>query len=333
MYNYLTMKNIIEPIDKNILEKELSEDKFFRYTNKGNNKIYKFRYFEAPKVMLEVARLRELSFRAAGGGSGAQLDIDTFDIMDNPYWQLIVWDPQEREIIGGYRYFLGNKSKFNSLNRPEISIADYFYLSNKFIHEYLPFSIELGRAFIQPAYQSSQQATKSIFALDNLWDGLGALIIEHPEMKYFFGKVTTYRDFNSDARDLLLHFMHTWFPDKQQLVIPINPISYKEPFLPAFQGIDYEQDFILLKKRMRLIGENIPPLFSAYMNLSPTLKTMGSALNPHLGDVDETAILLAINDIYPHKAERHIRSYLKEKGLDESSFFDQRLNERSVRVA
>jgi hypothetical protein len=266
--------------------------------------------------MLEVARLREIAFRAAGGGTGGMLDIDAYDTMQVPYRQLIVWNPSEHEIIGGYRYFLGYQKVSDKSGKISLATNGHFRFSEHFTKKYLPYSIELGRAFIQPAYQSAQSGGNSLYALDNLWDGLGALIAIHPNVQYFFGKVTTYRHFNPEARNVILRFLHTYFPDKENLFEAINPLKadLNIPELKnLFVGINYEEDYRFLVQKVRQLGENIPALISAYMNLSPTMKVLGTTVNEEFGDVDETAIMINVGDIYPGKAARHIETYAPGK--------------------
>jgi hypothetical protein len=304
------MKSIIEPIDISLLEKELGADKKVRDTNFGNNEIYIINHHNAPNTMKEIGRLRELSFREAGGGTGKEIDVDAFDLSENPYQQLIVWNPQQKEIIGGYRFILC-KGITKEQVKKYLATAKLFYFSDRFIEKYLPYTIELGRSFVQPKYQSSR---KGIFSLDNLWDGLGALTIKYPEMQYFFGKVTMYTSFNSYARDAILYFMHKFFPDKDKLVYPFEPMDYK-PEVSDFSGVfeekTYKANHIILNKIVRKNGETIPPLFNAYMNLSPDMKTFGTAINESFGQVEETGILIKIDHIYPSKKHRHI-STLKE---------------------
>jgi hypothetical protein len=310
------MKQIIDAIDPLILKQELTQDKFVRHTNKGGNEIYSFTFQDSPHLMLEVARLRELSYRAAGGGTGAMLDIDAYDTMPVPYRQLIVWNPHENEIIGGYRYFLGHLKTIDKHEKISMATSNHFKFSDHFVKKYLPHTIELGRAFVQPAYQASQPGYKSLYALDNLWDGLGALITLYPKVLYFFGKVTIYRNFNAEARNIILRFLQTYFPDYENLFEPIHPlkVDFNLPELKnLFTGMNYEEDFRLLIKKVRQLGENIPPLINAYMNLSPTMKVLGTTVNENFGNVDETAIMITINDIYPNKASRHIETYIKQK--------------------
>ena len=167
------MKPIIVPISRDLIESELSHERFVRKTNYGDNKIYIVNHHNAPHVMLEIGRLREVSFRSAGGGTGDEIDIDENDTCEVPYQQLIVWNEEDKEIIGGYRYILCRDAflEDGSLN---LSTAHLFDFSEKFVKEYIPHTIELGRSWVQPAYQPSVSNRKGLFSLDNLWDGLGA---------------------------------------------------------------------------------------------------------------------------------------------------------------
>lgn len=299
------MQTIIEPVAKQILEQELTGEKLLRKTGKADNQIYVITAADSPNVMREIGRLRELAFRQAGGGTGKELDIDDDDTAENGYKQLIVWDPAEKEIVGGYRYIVCRDQY------PEhLSTEHYFTFSQRFRNEYLPYTIELGRSFIQPAYQNTHRNPKSIFSLDNLWDGLGALIVKNPQARYFFGKVTMYGNYNPQARDILIYFLRRYCPDNENLIeakksAPLNIDSSK--LAEMFSGDDFEQNYKTLCHQIRALGENVPPLINSYLSLSPTMKVFGTALNPDFGDVEETGILVTIKDIYPMKAERHTK--------------------------
>lgn len=305
-------KALIPPVPTDLLEAELTKDIFVRKTNKGDNRIYDFSAHEAPNLLREVGRLRELSFRSAGGGTGKELDLDDYDTSEVPYRQLIVWDPSEKEILGGYRYIMGNEVKKNAKGEIEIATAKMFHFSEAFISDYLPYTIELGRSFVQPNYQSSKMGAKSLFALDNLWDGLGSLMVNNPFMKYFFGKVTMYTQSNQEARDLIRSFMGLYFRDKNKLVYPKNPVEStipEEVVKTLFSGQSYTDDYKILSKKVRELGENIPPLINAYMNLSPSMKSFGTAVNDGFGDVEETGIIITIKELYEAKINRHVNSY------------------------
>lgn len=307
-------KEIVPPVSPELIEQELTEDKFVRKTNYGGNMLYIVTAHDSPNTMREIGRLRELSFRAAGGGTGKEVDIDEFDTSDDPYHQLIVWDPQHREILGGYRFYVPNKNDTGKEIVKRLSTAHLFRFSDKFINEYLPHTIELGRSFVQPAYQSTNRMRKGIYALDNLWDGLGALLVHNPDKKYFFGKVTMYTHFNKYARNLILYFLKKHFGDKESLVVPLENMELKidwdeEEMEKIFNGSSYKENYKILSKLVRSHHENIPPLINAYMNLSPSMRTFGTVINHYFGGVEETGILITIADLYPEKLQRHVSTY------------------------
>jgi len=301
------MEEIIKAIDKDILLKELNADRFLRTTRKGGNEIYSINIHNSPNVLQEIGRLREVTFRASGGGTGLSLDLDEYDLSENCYQQLIVWSPEDQEIIGGYRYILCK----NVLDTDpiELSTAHYFEFSEEFITDYLPNTIELGRSWVQPNFQPSVNPRKGLFALDNIWDGLAAVVINNPSIKYFFGKVTMYPSYNTEARDFLLHFMHSYFPDEDQLITAHTPLVQNydgKEFDKIIDGLDFKEGFKKLNTYAKERGEFIPPLVNIYMNLSPTMKTFGTAVNAEFGNVEETGILVSLEDIYEEKKERHM---------------------------
>ncbi len=302
------MKEIISAIPKDVLKSELQAVGMIRTTRKGENEIYIVNILNAPNVIQEIGRLREITFRASGGGTGEEVDLDDFDLGTHFYEQLIVWSPEDEEIIGGYRYVKCLKS-MDEKGQIHLSTAHYFDFSDQFITDYLPYTIELGRSWVQPNFQPSINPRKGLFALDNIWDGLGVLVRENPEIKYFFGKVTMYPNYNTESRDFLLHFMHTYFPDKEQLMTPKHPLvqNYDRKYVDAqLAGLDFKDGFKVLNGHVRENGEFIPPLVNIYMNLSPTMKTFGTAVNPEFGGVEETGILVIIDDIFEEKKERHM---------------------------
>jgi hypothetical protein len=305
------MQLLINPVPKEALLRELTPDIFVRKTNKGENEIYIFRGCDKPQLMSEVARLREVSFRSAGGGTGKSSDFDLYDTKENGYQQLIVWDAVDQAIVGGYRFILCKDARTES-GEYDLSTTEILQFSDDLKTQFFPYTIELGRSFVQPDYQPSQGSRKGIFSLDNLWDGLGALIVDNPDMRYFFGKITMYADFNREARDLILDFMHFFFPDNDVLVRPTNPVLRKTAdanFIAEISQLEYKKAYNFLSKRVRELGENIPPLFNSYMSLSPTMKTFGTSINQHFGNVEETGIMVTIADIFPEKKERHVESY------------------------
>ncbi|KAF0238923.1 MAG: hemolysin [Prolixibacteraceae bacterium] len=314
------MKNIIEPLPRNEIYAELTPDKLLRKTNKGGNEIYVVTHHDSPALMHEIGRLREITFRDAGGGTGEETDIDIYDTAESPYKQLIVWDPDAREILGGYRYILCAEAPKDEHGHVQLATSHLFDFSQRFIDEYLPYSLELGRSFVQPEYQSSKAGAKALFALDNLWDGLGALTVDHPEIRYFFGKVTMYTHFHNEARNLIQYFFKKYFRDKENLVYPKEPVEFDmdmKAMEKLFCGENYKEDYKILLQSVRQYGENVPPLINAYMNLSPSMKTFGTSANREFGEVLETGIIVTIEDIYSFKVDRHIETYIKDKETSE----------------
>lgn len=308
------MQDIIDKIPREALLKELTKERFVRKTNNGDNEIYIITHHDSPNTMQEIGRLREVTFRHAGGGTGLAVDIDDFDICAHPYKQLLVWDPVDHEIVGAYRYILCKDAEYVN-GKVLLATTELFDFSEEFYKTYLPYTIELGRSFIQPMYQPSEQFRKGLFSLDNLWDGLGAIVVDNPEMKYYYGKVTMYTDFNVTARDYILSFMKYYFPDPQKLVIPIHGIDINtdvSAFLNEIKDKPYKEGQTILNKLVRSLGENIPPMVNAYSNLSSTMLSFGTAINPTFGGVEETGILVTIADIYKSKSDRHIETYIKE---------------------
>ena len=311
------MEDIISKVDKNKIKAELTPDKLLRKTNKAGNEIYVFTHHDAPNTMQEVGRLREIAFRYYGGGTGLPIDIDEFDTMESPYKQLIVWDPESEEILGGYRFLCGADVKLNETGQPVLATSHLFNFSSKFVEKYLPKTIELGRSFVSLEYQvTTINSAKGLFVLDNLWDGLGALTVIDPSLQYFFGKVTMYNTYNVEARNMILYFINHYFPDPEQLVTPVIPLETNtnyEKMTSLFTGKDYKEDYKVLNVEVRKFGINIPPLVSAYMNLSPQMKVFGTAINYEFGDVEETGILIDVNEILEEKKKRHIESFLRER--------------------
>jgi hypothetical protein len=255
-----------------------------------------------------------VTFRESGGGTGLDCDLDHFDTNENCYEQLIAWNPEDKEIIGGYRFIECGKVKKDQEGNYELATAELFSFSKKFIDEYKPYTIELGRSFVQPKYQPRPENRKGLFSLDNLWDGLGAIHIDYPHIKYFFGKVTMYPHFQREARDMILHFMNHFFPDKENLVSAIYPLNIENDmsaFTEEIKGLSYKEAHKILNQHVRARGENIPPLVNAYMNLSATMRTFGTSVNEQFGDVEETGILVTLEDIYESKKERHVKTYVK----------------------
>ena len=307
------MKPIIPPVETSLLLSEL-EDHLLRPSNKAGNLIFDITAHECPNVMREIGRLREISYRDGGGGTGKEIDIDDLDIMEKPYHQLIVWDPDNQQIIGGYRYLLGHEIAIDESGQPRIASAHLFQFSPRFVSDFLPYTIEFGRAFVQPAYQAREMGVKALFALDNIWDGIGALVYKYPQLQWMIGKVTLYPSFDPMVRDLLYSFLYRYHPDTEGLLIPYHPLAISEEAQKwaneVFEGDDPAANLHALQLAARQRGLVVPAMFAAYLNLTKHMRTFGTSINDEFGDVLETGIMVAIKDILPEKKERYMQPYI-----------------------
>lgn len=304
------MENLIEPISKRILKSELTAERFLRKTNAIDNEIYMVDAHNAPNVMQEIGRLRELTFRTAGGGTGLSTDIDEYDIADVPFKQLIVWNEKDQEIVSSYRFIMGCDVPLDENGYPHTPCSKLFHFSDKFIHGQWQKTIELGRSFVQPKYQATTNARLGLFSLDNMWDGLGTLIVDYPEMEYFFGKMTMYNSYNRLARNWILSFLTKYFKGDASLMKPFNPTQKTPKVLrEMFTGNTIGDDFKIMNKNILDLKTSIPPLIKAYMSLSSTMQYFGASANEEFGDVEEIAILIKIKDMYEKKIQRHVESY------------------------
>lgn len=310
------MQAIIQPVDRALLKAELTREKMLRRTNKSNNEIYIITAHDAPHVMREIGRLREIAFRFYGGGTGRPIDIDAYDTMDDAYRQLIVWSPEDEQILGGYRFLCGADVKFDAEGKPLLATSHLFNFSETFIRDFLPYTVELGRSFVTLEYQSTRAGAKGLFVLDNLWDGLGALSVIDPSLQYYFGKVTMYNTYNSEARNMILYFLGLHFPDTARLITPVYPLQTNtdmDKMKALFHYDNFKDNYKVLNQEVRKFGINVPPLVNAYMSLSPKMRVFGTAINHEFGEVEETGILIAIDEILEDKKKRHIETYLKEE--------------------
>ncbi|MBO4570790.1 MAG: GNAT family N-acetyltransferase [Bacteroidales bacterium] len=307
------MQPLIDPVSLDLIKAELTPEKKLCDTNKGHNVLYVFDSDNAPNLMLEVGRLRELTFRDATAGTGAPYDWDEFD-HDHKYRQIIVWDQDAEAIIGGYRYVLGPDMKIKEDGQPDIVSSHMFRFSEKFVKDYLPHVMELSRAFVVPEYQSSKAGAKALFALDNLWDGLGAVIMQHHDIMYFMGKMSMYQTYDPLARNLIMSYLWKHFRDRDNLAVAMDPIvpDLDERLVGLIlKDDDLKDDYKNLNSAVRSLGTNIPPMINAYMTLSPTMKVFGTGVNREFGDVLDTGIMICFNEMYEEKRERHIKSFVK----------------------
>jgi len=308
------VEEIIKPISKEILINELKIALFLRPTRVGNNEVYIFSSEQCPNLMQEVGRLRELTFREAGAGFGKEVDIDDYDIGEHRCKQLIVWDPIKKEIVGGYRFNIFYDLKNKNLNDIPLSNKFLYNVSNKFVSDYIPYLVELSRAFIQPMFQPKYAGRRAAFSLDNIWDGLGALVIKYPFLKYYFGRLTFFSNYNATVRDSIFYFFQKHLKGDTSLLQAKRPLSLDTPISYIKKKInisDIKEDY----KSLQLIAKEhnavIPPLMKSYYNASSSLKVFDPVFDSYFGSSYAVAIIVTIKDIYPSYVKRYIKPYKK----------------------
>lgn len=309
------MEPIIDPISADVLKNELNVSTFLRRTNKADNEIYVVNNEVAPNVLREIGRLREVSFREVGCGSGKGCDLDHFDLEDKACFQLVVWNPEEQDIVGGYRFTRWNMASFHPNGQPYVNTEHLFDFSEKFLKEYFPNCIEMARAFVQPKYQSAEMGRKSLFALDNLWDGIGGLVASDPTVKYLAGKVSVYSASPIEVRKAIFYYLEKFFGDKEGLLVGKNAEKFtaEERMMldELFCAEDAKENYKILNAYVKAHADSIPPLIHSYIELSSSMKTFGTMFDPDFGDVYDTAMLITLADVYEAKRKRYIDSYNK----------------------
>ena len=309
----MSRKPIIPPVDKALLKAELNQDTLLRTTNRAGNELYVVGP-ESKNVIREIGRLREIAFRNGGGGTGEPLDIDKFDT--DPaygYRQLVLWDPEAEEIIGGYRFCICDDAVYDKYGQPILTSSHMFAFSKKFLKDYLPYTLELGRSFVSVEYQSSKAGAKSLYALDNLFDGIAAIgILYGKRIKYFFGKATIYRGYPTEAREMIMVFLKKYFGKHSRLIRIRKKVKVQNPekYKKFFKGLSFKEGYKVLKNQITAMGVFVPPLVNTYMNLSPSMMYFGTGINDEFGDVYDSGLLVTFEEMYPEKRQRHADSFL-----------------------
>ena len=253
------MKPVIDPVAADLIENELTPERLLRRTNNGGNEIYVMRAQECPNLMREIGRLRELSFRDGGGGTGADVeDVDELDLDPEGVRAAFRLGPQgERDRRRLPLHHLAEHASEMPLDRTLLPHSPNGSATSTF-----PTRSSSDVRSCSPTIRDRRANPKGLFSLDNLWDGLGALVVNNPDMRYFFGKVTMYGSYDKEARNILLYFLRKYFPDREHLVESIHPIELhfdEERFERMFCGGSYAEDYKILIREIRKYRENIPP--------------------------------------------------------------------------
>ncbi|GAB1373115.1 lysophospholipid acyltransferase family protein [Candidatus Kapaibacterium sp.] len=256
---FYTEKTIIHPINKKILKSELNVSILLGYTNDGM-KIYLAEYETGPNIIKEIGRLRELTFRKVGEGTGKTIDMDIYDLY---YKHIVLWDDKELEIVGSYR--LGIVSEIIENYGPKgLYNSSQYKLSSTFVDK-IKNSLEVGRSFIQQKYWKSS-------ALDYIWQGIGAYLSKNDKIEYLWGAVSISDTYPEIAKNLIISYYTKWYKGDFELVTPCLAFSQSSKLQNEVKEIlcadNYIDDFKNLKNALKNMGLSVPVLYRRYTELA-----------------------------------------------------------------
>ncbi len=289
-----------------ILETELLGAELLGKTADGHS-IFLAEYAASPMLMREIGRLREITFREIGEGTGKEIDLDEFDAW---YEHLILWNTAKREIVGAYR--IGNPSAIEKKHGKASLYTSTLFHFSKELQNVLPRSLELGRSFIRREYWNSQ-------ALDYLWHGIGAYLAKHPDIEYLFGPVSISGEYTREAINCIVFYFTKWFDSKLFSVEPVIPfgLSSARNLSSLMAGKEAQEDFMILKRKLREQGLQVPTLLKQYSELSDSggVHFLSFGIDAAFGNCVDGFILVEVSKIKESKKRRYIYSKIKEETI------------------
>ncbi|PAN91969.1 GNAT family N-acetyltransferase [Enterobacter cloacae] len=299
---FKTQCAIARPEDRATLKRALAQAECLGKTSDGKT-IYLWQrngQEDAP-LLRELGRLREIAFRAVEEGSGKRRDTDRYD---DDYLHLILWDDEDLEIVGAYR-FMPTASQVERRGLEGLYSYSLFHYDDK-MQDVLEHGIELGRSFIQPRYWGRR-------GLDYLWSGIGAYLARYPHYRYLFGPVSISGGLPPAARDLLVAFYRLWFPATHPLAASRQPYPASLPdVLAQFGGVDYVDDLTKLKSLLGNLGCGIPPLYKQYSELCEPggVQFIDFGSDPSFNDCVDGLVLVDLCYLKANRYQRYIEAHL-----------------------
>ncbi len=299
-----TVETVIHPADAKAIKKNLYKATLLGET-RDNKKIFLYDFSYDCPVMQEIARLRELTFRSVEEGTGLSLDLDRFDTY---YRHIVLWDDNDLEIVGAYRIGEGSEIMRNQG-------VDGFYTQTLFdldthFSGYLPYSIELGRSFVQPRYWGQH-------SLEYLWYGIGAYLNTRPDIKYLFGPVSLSNSYPQLAKELIVAFYDQQFGHalpQAQARSPFQVSLASKRFALQEFSADYSSSFKILNSELKKLGVKVPTLYKQYVELcvDKGCHFIGFNVDPQFNDCIDSLIMVEIDKIAPKKKQRYVNTGLKD---------------------
>lgn len=297
---FTTQSAIAHPEERQTLQRALAECELLGETQDAKQ-IYLYQHRQSSPIMREIGRLRELSFRAVGEGTGKRRDTDQYD---PHYWHLVLWNRDELEIVGAYRFASAQQLHQQGLSLYSESL--FSYQAN--FDEFFARGLELGRSFVQPKYWGKR-------SLDYLWFGIGAFLAKHPEYRYLFGPVTISNQLPPAAKEMLVHFYQHQFPAAQDYCHSFHPfelsVNRRQQLDQLYQGQDYDDAFKLLKQTLATMGVAVPTLYKQYGELCHPqgVSFLDFGVDADFGDCIDGVVLVDIEALKPKKRKRYIDAH------------------------
>ncbi|BDF93606.1 MULTISPECIES: GNAT family N-acyltransferase [Pseudoalteromonas] len=294
-----TQTPIATPECRKELKKAIEQCKQLGTTHDGMQ-IYLYQYQGSSPIFRELGRLREISFRTVGEGSGKRRDIDKYD-MD--YQHLVLWDSSQLELVGAYRLACAQEI-INKHGRKGLYTDSLFSYSDE-MTPYFEAGIELGRSFVQPKYWGRK-------SLDYLWYGIGAFVKNYPQYRYLYGAVSVSNALPEQAKALLVHYYQHYYGAKQQIATPNNEFKLTEQQLKQcqtlFSGDDVKEDFVELKHILANIGAQVPTLFKQYTELCEPggVQFLSFSVDPEFNNCIDGLVLVDLEKVKEGKAKRYL---------------------------
>lgn len=298
---FLTESSIAHPENPSLLHAVLKQQTLLGETPDGKS-IFLCRGVIDPVILREIGRLRELSFRAVGEGTGRKRDTDRFD---HYYYHLVLWDKDALEIVGAYRFC--DTQKVISEQGIDGLYTNSLFSFDDTMDDYFSQAIELGRSFVQPKYWGKR-------SLDYLWYGIGAFLQKEPRFRYLFGAVSLSDYYPKAAKDLLIYFYSLYFSEQQTSARSINPYNIEaaacNELKDTFLGDDYKADFTQLKSLLANMGVAIPTLYKQYTELCEPggVKFLDFGVDADFSGCVDGLVLVDIDKLKQKKRKRYLES-------------------------
>jgi putative hemolysin len=296
---FITQSAIAHPEDRIVLKKAIAQCELLGHTSDGKH-IYLYQHQQSSPIMREIGRLREVAFRAVGEGSGQRRDLDRYD---SHYEQLILWDKDDLEIVGAYRF--ANSRKVLAEQGPQGLYTASLFQFDHSMQPYLAAGLELGRSFVQPRYWGKR-------SLDYLWYGIGAYLRRNPDILYLFGGVSLSASYPQAARDLMVYFYSLYFADNSLSAVSHQPYQLPQAILSElqqhFSGNDYLADFTQLKHLLANMGLSIPTLYKQYSELCEPggVKFLAFGTDPDFANCVDGLVLVDLQQLKAAKRARYL---------------------------